>query len=335
MGLVTRSVAAACAVALLAAGCSSVPRPITTNDGGGDIADVSTADLLAGHLPADLPDGAVSEARRTSIMAAPQAAMDETRVVLEGGGPDGLARFVMMVSELYLLGSGDLRSDATRLAAKGERIVEVSGAKLPMFGIEPTSAPLPDRPVFVLGAIVGHPDGSLQEITFFILPEMSSERAAYADEARAILKTIGAGSRKLEAKGGRAKLGEGLALDMPPGYLLSSQPGPDFEVYRVRKLNRAGERGATLGVYVGGHPSLQHAQAARDGGPEPPTTTEAGSLLGKSTTWIAWATPDGVKIREAIVELGELRAVHVFALAAADEDMAVLEKIASSLAAGP
>ena len=295
-------------------------------DGGGG----PTA-LLAGHLLVSLPAGAIDEPRRTSIMAAPQAATDESRIVLEGGGPDGLARFVMMASELYLLGSGDLRADAARLTAKNERVVELRDATLPLFVIEPTAEPLPDRPVFVLGAVVGHPDGSLQEVTFFILPDMIEQRAEYADRARAVVKTLAAGPRKLEATGGPASLGGSLTADLPPGFLVTSQPGPDFEVYRARKLTRSGDRGATLGVYLGGHPSLQHTQAAREGDPEPPATSEKGTLLDQDTTWIAWTTREGVKVKESVVKLGEHEAVHVFALAGTDEDLATLMKIASSL----
>ncbi|MBL9027269.1 MAG: hypothetical protein JNL21_34060 [Myxococcales bacterium] len=321
-------------LAAAALGCREVPPPIPEAPGPkepGQAGESGRAELLAGHLLVTLPAGAIDEPRRTSIMAAPQSTTDESRVVLEGGGPDGLARFVMMASELYLLGSGDLRADASRLVARGERVVELGDAKVPLFVIEPTAEPLPDRPVFVLGAVVGSPDGSLQEVTFFILPEMLEQRAEYADRARAIVKTLAAGPRKLEARGGPASFGKTLEADLPPGFLVTSQPGPDFEVYRARKLTKAGDRGATLGIYLGGHPALQHTQAARDGGPEPPATSEDGTLLEQKTTWVVWTTKEGVKVKETVLKLGEHEAVHVFALAGTDEDLATLMKIASSL----
>ncbi len=342
MIVVKRTSASVLARALLAAlalltACSSVPPPPVepVDDAKRPDASGAASDMLAGHLVVDLPPGAVTQARRTSIMAAPQASADETRVVLEEGGTEGLARFVMMVTELYLVGSGDLRADAMKLAAKDERVVELKDARLPSFGLEPTSPPKSDRPLFVFGTVIAHPDGSLQQAEFFILPDMADARGEYADRARAIARTFGAGTRKLDPKGGRTTIGASLVADLPPSFLVSTQQGPDFDVFRIRKLHVPGESGATLGIYVGGHPSLQIDQISREGGAAPQSRTEDGTLLERPAKWVTWSGPDGLKVKEAIVELGDHRAVHVFGLAANDADLEVLSRIAATLRRAP
>lgn len=291
----------------------------------------ASADVLTGHLVVDLPEGAVDAPRRVSIMAAPQSSTDETRIVLEGGGPEGMAKFVMMVTELYLLGSGDLRTDASKLAAKGEHVTEVRGARLPTFSLEPNAEPLPDRPLFVLGAVIAHPDGTLQEVEFFVLPDMAASKKEYADRARAVLKTFAAGKRRIDTAGGKTKLGKVLHVDVPPSFIVSTQQGPDFEVFRVRKLRRPGEPGATLGIYVGGHPSLQIEQLLKSGESSPASTSQDGTLLGQKVEWIQWRGADGLEIKEAIAKLDEHQSVHVFAMATTVEDLEGLARIVQSL----
>jgi hypothetical protein len=321
------------ATALLSAACGPVVRiprpegePVSPASSSG-----AAADVLSGHLTVDLPPGAIDAPRRASIMAAPQSSTDETRIVLEEGGPEGMAKFVMMVTELYLLGSGDLKADAGMLAAKSEKVTELRGARLPTYALEPSGEPLPDRPLFVLGGVVAHPDGTLQEVEFFILPEMASSRKDYADRARSVLSTFAPGKRKIETRGGKTALGRTLFVDMPPSFLLSTQPGPDFDVFRVRRLRRPGEPGATLGIYVGGHPSLQIDQLIKSGDDPPPAKTEEGTLLGRKTEWVQWRGADGLEIKEAIVSLDDHQSVHVFAMATTVEDLEGLVRIVQTL----
>lgn len=322
------------AAALASAACgpvTQIPRP--EEEGVAPAASSGPpAEVLAGHLKVELPSGAIDAPRQASIMAAPQSSTDETRIVLEGGGPEGMAKFVMMVTELYLLGSGDLKADAAKLAARGEKAVELRGARLPTFVFEPSSFdPLPDRPLFILGGVVSHPDGTLQEVEFFILPEMAASRKEYADRARAVLSTFAPGKRKIETAGGKAALGKTLFVNMPPSFILSSQSGPDFDVFRVRRLRRPGEPGATLGIYVGGHPSLQIDQLIKSGDDTPSTKTEEGMLLGRKTEWVQWRGADGLEIKEAIVSLDDHQSVHVFAMATTLEDLEGLLRIVQTL----
>ena len=68
-------------------------------------------ELLAGRIKVRLPEGAKVSARPHSVMAAPGSVEEESRVLLVPGKP--YARFVMIVSEVFELGSGNAVADAT------------------------------------------------------------------------------------------------------------------------------------------------------------------------------------------------------------------------------
>jgi hypothetical protein len=196
--------------------------------------------------------------------------------------------------------------------------------------LEPSGVGRGDGPIFVLGALCTHPDSTVQQIEFFILPDMADEIDAYRERARKIAASMRPGKRRIEAPGGDARLGDQFSAKLPAGFLLSTQRGPDFDVHRIRKLTRIGEVSGLLGVYVGGHPALQHSQS-NEGGAAPPTKEVAGNLLGKETTWVAWNTPEGARVRETIVQLGDHLAVHTFAISGSEAIEQELMAIAGSL----
>lgn len=288
--------------------------------------------VLGGHLTVELPPGAALRPRHESIMAAPSADADETRVFLEDGGAGGRARFVLMVTELFRRASGDLERDARTFAFEGDRVAPLAGARLPTMALEPAPSEVdPDRPILVFAAIVAHPDGTLQQLEFLILPDMAADAETYTQRARAIAQTVAAGSRTLAAPGGQVSLGT-LRVELPPGYVISRQEGPDFEVFRLRRLVTPTEPTMLLGVYRGGHPSFQVNQATRDGSPAPAVTEAEGPLFGEPARWITWRSRGGVLFREAIVKRADLDAVHVYAVGADLAALAELQRIAATLA---
>jgi len=312
-------------------GCGGAAQSKRASDGARDVEATEAGDhtpILGGHLSMSMPSGAKLSPRRTSIMAAEEASEDETRIILEEGSDS--ARFVMMITELYRTTTGDVLRDAKASASKGDRV----GA-LPMEGglraatLEPSGIGRGEGPIFVLGVLCAHVDHTVQQIEFFILPEMAGDIADYRTRARDIARTLRPGTRRIDAPGGEARF-DRFSMTLPPGFLLSTQRGPDFEVHRIRKLTRIGDTSGLLGIYVGGHPSLQHAQSS-DGGAAPPTKEEAGNLLGKEATWIAWNTPEGARVRETIVTLEDHLAVHTFAISGDEAIERELMTIAASL----
>jgi len=276
--------------------------------------------LLSGRLLVRLPEGAKVSAGPHSIMAAPGSAEEESRVLLVPGPPDG--RFVMVVSEVFELGTGDAVADATEFVRTDPderyRVESIAvGPGLRAAAYVPAGRADGDHPSLALGGLVQTIDTSLVSVQFYILPEMRAEIEKWRAEAKRILGSFTAGTRKLDAAGGetRVALGaEDLVLTRPKGYCLTAQPGPDFEVYHLRKLVKAGSPKATIGVYLGGHPAFQYRQR------QPPVANvrvTAGTFLGKSTSFSEWQPFSNAQRREAIVKVANGEFVHVFVTAAA------------------
>lgn len=276
-------------------------------------------ELLAGRIKVRLPEGAKVSARPHSVMAAPGSVEEESRVLLVPGKP--YARFVMIVSEVFELGSGNAVADATEFVrADAEERYRVEalpvGAGLEAAAYVPEGRADGEHPSLVLGALVEAGDASLLSVQFYILPEMKPESATWRAQAKQILGSFAAGPRKLDLSAGETKVPLGdqdLVLARPAGFCLTAQPGPDFDVYHLRKVVRSGAPPTTIGVYVGGHPSFQYRQA------EPPVANVGavpGTFLGQATSFSEWQPFPNVQRREAIVKVGERDFVHVFATAA-------------------
>jgi hypothetical protein len=289
--------------------------------------------LLSGRLLVRLPEGAKVSARPHSIMAAPGSAEEESRVLLVPGQP--FARFVMIVSEVFELGSGDAVADATEFVRADPderyRVEAIAvGPGLRAAAYVPAGRADGDHPSLVLGGLVQTTDASLVSVQFYILPEMRGESDKWRGEAKKILGSFAAGPRKLDAAGGETRLALGaeeLVLTRPKGYCLTAQPGPDFDVYHLRKLVKAGSPPTTIGVYVGGHPAFQYRQR------EPPVANVGaipGTFLGQSTSFSEWQPFPNAQRREAIVKVSDGTFVHVFVTAAA-ADMPELMGVVSAM----
>jgi len=77
--------------------------------------EATPVEVLAGRLTVQVPQGMRLEARQASIMAAPEAGEDESRLVLDHQG----VRLVVMVYELYARVEGDLLDAARADVAAG------------------------------------------------------------------------------------------------------------------------------------------------------------------------------------------------------------------------
>ena len=280
--------------------------------------------LLDGHLTARLPASARVVVPMHSVMGAPEPVAERTEVFIEEMAGSDRPRFAMVVTELFLRSSGDAEADARHIAAKGERVEPLADASLP---IQVLAADDPGQGTFLLAAVIAHPDGTLQEVEFHLDRRSAHRRAHFEALARELLGTFEAGPRRLEAPGGDLELAGGLQVQVPEGFVATHKEGPDFDVYRILELAVAGESASTLGVYFGGHPSLQHSQAD-----EPSAGSEQpGTLLDQPVQWVRWTTANGTTVKEAIAPVGEHQFVHVFAFAPDPAAMPSLEAIIGTL----
>ena len=309
--------------------------------------DKAPIDLLGGRLTMRFPAGARIEARRASIMAAPESPQHETRVALEKGDE----KLVVTAFELFELGGPDFeqqaRKDLAKLKAKGGAPFAVAplvtgSPKLRALAATAPSLDPERKGQIVVALFVAHVDGTVQWIGFAVNPAAGKDAAGCTALAKRMAATLVPGPRALPRAAGLRSL-DVLAKDtelqatVPAGWVASVQPGPDFIVHQLRKLTNFGAPGLGIGVYVGGHPSYQHRQVD---GPAPQVTVSKGKLLGKDVEWQQWTRgtgKDAATTLEAIAPLpgNDRLNVHVFATVANPALLKELQPIIATLKVGP
>jgi len=263
----------------------------------------ASTDLLAGRLSIRMPAGARVEPRRASIMSAPAADEDETRVMLDAG-PE---RLVLLVSELFALAPDDFAAAARKDAGPDAQLAPLQlPSPLRAQAVTPAKVDATREAVFVLGVYVAQADRTVQHLAFYVNPAAARDVAGATALARKLAATITPGRRALTAAAGVRRLRaygdkKDLAITLPAGWLATVQNGPDFLVHHLRQLAPLGGDGASIGVYLGGHPSYQHRQADID--PARVKTSKA-RAFGRDVEWHEWPAPDGNgSTAEAIVPL--------------------------------
>lgn len=308
--------------------------------------DKKPIELLGGRLTMQMPAGSRIEARRASIMAAPEAAQHETRVVLEKGSE----KLVVMSFEFFALAGADfeqqVRKELGQLKGKGGAPYAIgpfatASPKLRVIaGIAPNLDP-ERKAALVLGAFVAHPDGTVQYVGFFVNPDAGKDPAGCTALVKKMAATLAPGPRTLTRSAGVRGLDilapdQELQATVPAGWVATVQPGPDFIVHHLRKLTSYGSKGLGIGIYVGGHPSYQHRQTDNP----PKVTVVKGKLLGKDVDWQQWtrgAGKDALTTNEAIAPLpGNARLnVHVFATVSDPALLKEVQPIVATLKVAP
>ncbi len=283
--------------------------------------------LISDRLRIRAPKGATLESRAGNIMGAPPSSEEEMRLVIE----QGEERLVVLVTELFALANEDLSADARQLAlamdSDGMHPMKVEALQLkpPLRAVAmvPATPHPPEAATVVLEALVAREDGSLLDLSFYANEKAALDLQGCTDLAHRMIRSLIPGERCLDLAGGARSLGwdphHALEIDIPPGTVLTHQPGPDFDVFRISRVGRLGEDSGFAGIYMGHHPSPQLRQM----GAEVETVTTAGRIFDQDITWQGWslARPgeEAVLFYEVIIPHPRISAikVHVF-LGAAD-----------------
>jgi hypothetical protein len=163
------------------------------------------------------------------------------------------------------------------------------------------------------------PDQTVVHVEYWATPTVEDKSALQA-LARASLTTIRF-QHKL-VTGGPVQL-EGLAVDLPAGWVPTKQGGTDYPTYHIRKLRRMGEWAGTVAVERAGHPQLFAADQ-----------TESGSWLGRKVTW-RMSGPGTARQYETVLEVepGSHDVWHVWCTG--NDGWAILNSMTVASAAAP
>ncbi|HEY4239552.1 MAG TPA: hypothetical protein VGM88_07035 [Kofleriaceae bacterium] len=283
--------------------------------------------VLGDHLRVSLAAGMKVEPRGHDIMSADQSDEDETRAV----GDDGAARFVMMAYELYATPGTDF---AASIAADAKDTTPGAtpaalGLKAPLvgFGAAPPLKTIEDVNL-VYFAWIASPDGSVQALAFYLNPDAAKAKDAYIALAKKIAATAVPGKRVVAIKGGPKTLGD-VTLTLPPAWVPSTQQGPDFVVYHLRKMGPLGQATQTCSIYRGGAANWMYRQEEID---EKTVKKDAAPLLGAPSTWMTW-TKGTRSTTEAMGKTPGGGTMHVFCSADAATDLPALRAMAATITA--
>lgn len=260
-------------------------------------------DVLAGRLKVSVPTGARLQPVQHGIMAAPEADNEQTRVLIDAGDQ----RMVLMVYELFARAAADFEGEAQKETARFPMKVNLqkwtlSGPvrAIAYFPVVPTKDQVAN---LVMGVFVAGPDGSVQNLVWYVNPAGAIQFSAASNLAESIAKTIAPGARTLDITPGVRELSvyskaKSIFVTVPQGYVVTAQHGPDFIVHHIHKVMAFGDPAASLGVYLGDHPSANAEGSFEQG---------MSTLFGKRVPWSQKVTnEDGSRtiMARAVVSLG-------------------------------
>lgn len=277
--------------------------------------------LLADRLRITPLEGAEDSARPEDVMSAPAADTTETRLFLKKGE----LKFVIFSEELFAKTTANLltriKNADTRLEnARFDEVTLASGLRT-VFAVHPRLA-APNEAVPVAHAFTSLEDGTVQATHVFVNPEVVAAGSGGC-QALALerLRSLAPGTRKLDLTAGTRRLGDEFEIDVPSGFSVSMQAGPDFDVHHVREVREFATGSSSLGVYVGHHPSFS---------PEPKASKRPSTILGKNVDWHEIES-DGFIQGEALVELQGGLALHLFFAAPGRAEADAIERLAATL----
>jgi hypothetical protein len=260
----------------------------TGSCGGFDKLGRDTLDVVESRLLVAAPKGAADIPKSYDIMGAPEPTTHESRVIVENkhGG-----KFVVFARELWQVSSADLATRATGYFQATLRGTAVDVGKidadpaLVAIGAKPTTPDKDPDAILLLATLVRVADGSLLSVNYYVNPPAFGDgcQALAIDLARGMKP----GKRNLDRKGGKRTLGNQVDVDVPAGYVVTHQPGPDFDVFYLRKLVALGDYPGYLLVYLG-----DYADRTVPSGSGTPVSRK-GKLAGEAATWEGFTSPHG------------------------------------------
>ncbi|HEX4782115.1 MAG TPA: hypothetical protein VH301_15235 [Usitatibacter sp.] len=287
--------------------------------------------ILDDRLVVKMPPGAQAEPVPAGLMAAeaPHARQQRATVELEGG-----VRMTILATELFHVAGPDMDSTARAFASQLQRGLKLGDARTGPVVTTPEGlevvyiAPGAFTPVgdsqFVGATLVKSKDGTLQSLGYFTNTAGIEAARAVRDVAARINASIQPGSRTLQSGGRFASPNWPFELELPFGYTMYAQRGPDFQVYRVLRLSRLDEAGSELGIYVGSHPQKPSARSN--------AVVVRKPIFGNESQWSYWTSDSGPRAENYFSGVGPGKlSGHAFVIAEGPEQREALVDVAGKV----
>lgn len=308
---------------------TSPPPRATGRIGKAKLAEKPVA-VLSGRLTVRMPQATRDEARQQGIMAAPESAEHESRLVFDAGDE----RLVLMAHECFAIASDNFEKDVTEWVArwKGKYRIEplaLTAEGLKAVAVIPLNDPdhtRSDDATFVEGIFIQLRDRTIQSLDVYINGHAEKDLKGCKDVAHRILLSPAPGKKSLDLTAGERRLPVDskdleISVTVPKNTVATRQVGPDFLVHRLIVLGPLGSTSGYILIYVGGHPDY-----------EPGAKKGEAVVFGKKVEWQSLAQGEGL---QALCDLpvpgdGQLKS-HIIIQAQNDDLRKVLRQAAESL----
>lgn len=291
--------------------------------------------LLGDRLTIKMPRGAKIEARGHSIMSAPEAAENETRVVVESDG----AKLVLMAYDLHALAGKDfsqnvdrfLKGDLEGKAPEMKRSLGLSKSDggLNFALVESTAGQKQSGDArLIASAVVANKDQTVQQLNLYVNPTGAKEWNELSKLARNVFRSLAAGSNHthLEQRSVEVDSSTKLSMTLPESMTTAMQSGPDFNVFQCFKLRKLGDSTPTLFIYIGHHPNFNS---------DPKKKMFSGKILGKTIDWFKKDRANGFAVDTLVQMPGHNEVLHIMASADDEATLKEMLQIAETLKIGP
>lgn len=288
--------------------------------------------LLGNKLVIRMPAGSHIEARGHSIMAAPEADADETRVVLDGGEE----RLVIMANEMHAVAGNDFAKNVNRVIAEWQAedknqsytvapdVISHDSLKLIVVTLKNAIAQSGEARL-VQSCFVHGKDGTVQYIAAYANPDAAKDWTGISDLVRRIMETLSPGPSpsSLESRIVDIDRDLGLRISLPARIMYIDQPGPDFHVAHLYQCRELGEDGASIGIYIGSAPDFHPAKGSKQ---------QSGVILGQPVTWFESTNSDQCRL-ETLAHSRQHPdvALHIFLSGSNERDVVALKQIVETL----
>src|SRR6266567_1574080 len=189
---------------------------------------VKATDLLNGRLTVRVPVQGQSHAMSRSIMAAPDAVSESTRLVIDSGPH----RMVLVAYEVFARTDQGFEQGVQKETAKLSVKVRIEEWPLPAplrgFAYFPVAPTHKEEANLVMGVYAAQADGTVQHVTFFINRTAARDFDAATILAKLMAKTITAGQRRLDSSAGEREFSvfsakSAIFATVPDGYVVTAQ----------------------------------------------------------------------------------------------------------------
>lgn len=287
--------------------------------------------LLGNKLVVKMPKGAKIEARGHSIMAAPEADENETRVVVESDG----AKVVLMAYDLHATEGSDFSQSVDRFLKdelggaqpnlKRSSGVSKSDGGLNFVRVESTSGDKQQgEALMIASAIVANKDKTVQQLNLYVNPTGAKDWSELSKLAGTIFQSIAAGPNQahLEQHIVEVDPQTKLSIALPESTVTAMQSGPDFNVFQCFKLVPLGNATPTLFIYRGHHPNFKG---------DPKNKLLTGKIFGKTVDWYTRDRDHGIAVDTLVKVPGHSDFLHIMASAEDETKLKEMLQIAETL----